>query len=504
MNGCIIHYINSASGEIRQMLIRGLATVQSRRPTGRASKGYQIGKLHIALSVFLAVLLSSIFSGLGAMTEMEDDELADISGQALMQMGKTPGGAGFTDLTFYKAGLDAEIELNMNIAKLQLGCTANAINGQYCDIDIDNMSLSGKTWTNGRPESAAILTRPFFEFAIKNDQSKTLREVVGIRMSAEQASGMLTTGQNDGTANGINTLSGYMVTTPVTGTAQTEPAVFGGPGDPNNTVLTIAAYINALGVAEADIITQTDPGQGTGIALPSLDVPFESAAGAVVNDRRLTSTSVVVTGNVPTISFPASSNNNPTTQLLAEVVACNGSGLVCNAGDDDDGDGVDDYVVYANQGSVTGLTLEANFTESLGFIHKIEVDSPFSLSFQKQAVKWPNTAAANIAQQGWWMSFEDAVELGDVSPANQVDVTQAFPQLAQALQTYFNNNPLQLGSSQAWTGIIGGYMNVNMPNMNLQTQVPGGTPPLSLVLQDEALGAAQDVVPNCWGTASFC
>src|SRR5690606_33481028 len=145
----------------------------------------------------------------------------------------------------------------------------------------------------------------------------------------------------------------------------------------------------------------------------------------------------------------------------------------------------------------------ATFNQSLKFIHKIEVNSPFSLSFQSEAVKWPGTAAANVAQQGWWMSFEDQVELGDVSPSELVDITQAFPQLATALQTYFNDNPLQMGSSQACTGIIAGYMNVNMPNMQLQNDVPGGTPPLGMTLEDLRLGS-QGVVPNCWGTARFC
>lgn len=459
----------------------------------------QLGRMTLAVAVAMAVTLVSVVSTVNAMSELQDSELSEITGQALMQMGKSVE-SGFT---FYKAGLDVELEINMNIDKLQLGCTGTAINGQYCDIDIDNMSLSGKTWSTGRPESSALLTRPFFEFAIKNDDSTTMREVVGIRMSAEQASGMLTMGENGPTPNGINSLSGYMTTTPVSGTAYTAPAIFAGPGDPNNSVLTIAAYINALGVDEADLITETDPFQGTGIALPSMAVPFSSSTGAVVNGRRLTQTSVNVTGAVPTLNFPASSNNNPVTQLLAEVVNCDGGAIVCGAGNDDDGDGVDDYVVYANQGSMTGLSLSATFYEGLGYIHKIEVDSPFSLSFQNEAVKWPGTAASNVAQPGWWMSFEDAVELGDVSPSNLIDITSAFPQLVSAMQAYFDANPLQLGSAQAWTGLTGGYMNVNMPNMHMQNDVPGGTPPLSMTLQDEPL-AAQNVTPNCWGSASFC
>ena len=85
------------------------------------SAEFQAGKSAPSIMFCLAFLLTFLVSGAGAMTEMRDAELSDVSGQALMQMGKTETGG----LAFYKAGLDAEVELNMNIEKLQLGCTAN-------------------------------------------------------------------------------------------------------------------------------------------------------------------------------------------------------------------------------------------------------------------------------------------------------------------------------------------------------------------------------------------
>lgn len=126
-------------------------------------KSLQAGKVHFSAALFLMATMCSVFSSALAMTEMPDSELSDISGQALMQMGKQQGTGISNDITFYKAGLDVELEINMNIKKLQLGCTAGSINGQFCDIDIDNMSLSGSTLgPDGRPASAALLTRPFF------------------------------------------------------------------------------------------------------------------------------------------------------------------------------------------------------------------------------------------------------------------------------------------------------------------------------------------------------
>ena len=157
-----------------------------------------------------------------AMVEMRDEQLSEVTGQALMQMDKeTTNG-----FTFYTAGLDAVLELNMNIEKLQLGC--GGVNGSPgCDLDIDNFSLGCVANASGDcisldpeqgsnqipgavPDSATqskmndfTIQRPYFQFAIKNDNSKTLREVVGIRMGGEDVSGPLSFGS-------LNTFSGYM------------------------------------------------------------------------------------------------------------------------------------------------------------------------------------------------------------------------------------------------------------------------------------------------------
>lgn len=93
-------------------------------------------------------------------------------------------------------GLSAEIELNANIKKLQLGCggSNNSIRAG-CDIDIDNLSLSGIPEAGQeRPETSAKLTNPFIEFAIKNPTSAATREVMGFRVSAEKNCGVTYSG----------------------------------------------------------------------------------------------------------------------------------------------------------------------------------------------------------------------------------------------------------------------------------------------------------------------
>ena len=476
---------------LSSLLIRGRVTHAKRGAASGtlALQRQQLGKIALTFSLPLALFLLALFSGSAAMQQLDDHELSEVTGQALMQMAKTPGVGVSNGLTFYRAGLDAVLELNLNIDKLQLGC--GGINGPGCDIDIDHLGLSGPdSCPGGRPGCSAMLTRPFFEFAIKNDDKPGLREIVGIRMSAQNALGLLTAGQNTQTPNGINVLSGYMTTAPIQGVAQTVPMVFGGPGDPNSSSLNIRANLNIA--LTANLTATTNPNSGTGIFLQSLNVPFSSGSvGAVVNGNRVTSTSVGVTGNIPTINLPASSNTNPTTELIATVSNCSGTacGLVPSG----------DLRVYSNRGSISGLRLAANFTQDLGYIHRLEVNSPFSLSFQEQQVWWPDAAVANVSQPGWWMAFDDPVDLGPISPRNQVDISSTFPQLVTLLNNYFQQNPLDLGIGQGWTALTGGYMNVDMPNMNLSSAAP-----ITIDLTDLPLGDAQNVVPNCWGGAQFC
>ena len=211
-----------------------------------------------------------------AMQPMSDEEMGAVSGQALLMMDMREGEGVSKDLNFYRAGLDAVVELNANFEKLQLGC--GGVNGPGCDIDIDHLSLSGPescfAGAGGRPGCDAILTRPFFEFAIKNDDTPH-REIVGFRLSSENAEGMLTAGQNTDAPNGINVLSGYMRTTQITGTAQTQAVTFAGPSDPCRSNpqscgvssytgnLDIRAYLNVL--LSADLIARTQGAEERGL-----------------------------------------------------------------------------------------------------------------------------------------------------------------------------------------------------------------------------------------------
>ncbi|MEG1090538.1 MAG: hypothetical protein RSE38_04375, partial [Acinetobacter sp.] len=160
----------------------------------------------------LVVAMMGLSGQVSALTSLEDQELSEVNGQALLSMEVQSGfnqmdnlGATYdqSNISFYKLGLEAEMEINANIKKLQLGC--GGVNGATgCDIDIDHIALSGNP-TNGadRAATSALITNPFVQFAIKNPNQASTREVLGFRLSAEKISGLLTMGtENSATPNG--------------------------------------------------------------------------------------------------------------------------------------------------------------------------------------------------------------------------------------------------------------------------------------------------------------
>jgi len=205
-------------------------------------------------SLLTSCLLMSMFTthawASNGLVEMTDNELSAAQGQALLSLGYTAPDTSnsLKNYGFYKLGLEAKLELNANIRALQLGCGGRNGPGA-CDIDMDNVSLSGPpdgkladgtpTWSKGRANTSAVLTNPFVEFAIKNPQSASTREISGFRLSAEEILGYLSAGtKNDinsgtglSTGGGINTFSGFIKVGQTPVTAFTDPAIFGTKDD---------------------------------------------------------------------------------------------------------------------------------------------------------------------------------------------------------------------------------------------------------------------------------
>ena len=103
-------------------------------------------KKTLLASCLLAIVTNGAWTN--GLVSMSDEELSAAQGQALISMAHTaPTGDGtgagstnnYLNYGYYKLGLEAKMELNANIRRLQLGCGGR--NGSdNCDIDIINLS----------------------------------------------------------------------------------------------------------------------------------------------------------------------------------------------------------------------------------------------------------------------------------------------------------------------------------------------------------------------------
>ena len=424
-----------------------------------------------------------------AMTALNDEELSEVEGQSLMNL-EFQQGTNTTDaqgktynqsnIGFYKLALSAELELNANIKKLQLGCGGdnNSIRANSCDIDIDHISLSGlpddpNYTSDQRAATSALITNPFIQFAIKNPTSAATREVLGFRVSAEKIVGLLTAGTNDGTQNGINTLSGYMKIAPATGSTKTQETPF---------TQSLTGKVNIDGCFNCP---RTFVTSNSTIKIPSMPVNFTTKE-AILNGSRLTSVNVKALADVPTISLTENSGNMKAvvegTTWVAFIPLNNFT--------------ISDMRVNMQ---ISGLKTDIALNQSLGLIHSLPLNNPVSLSLQKSKLFWPKEQA--VAEQGWWLAVNDPVQLGTLNASENyaVDINPILPNVATYLSDWFDDNPLHVDFGSAVSALFTSKLVSNVGPVEL-----GTLPALPLPLNNIPLGASQNVISNCYGGLKFC
>ncbi|MDV2470092.1 hypothetical protein QR674_13995 [Acinetobacter chinensis] len=396
---------------------------------------------------------------------LSDGELSQVEGAALFKLEYTTPAQAHSTMTsqnigFYKLGLDAVVELNANIKSLKLGC--GGINGAgNCDIDIDNLSLSGPGETSAdRVNSSAQLTNPFIQFAIKNPQSAATREIMGFRLSAEKAMGLLTAGtENSDQPNGINTLSGAIKIKETTGAATTKARGMS-YADTGMKIKGEIKFIGNLwrpGFETDNYNLQLDAAQAT-----------LKVNGTTLSGNRMTSAKLTGSADIKDLNFGGSITARVQNPLLSWLpVNINATGYI------------------------SGLKANLDIDEDLGFIHKLPLNNPFSLSLQKQQIHW--TGAEVAAQRGWWMAIEDEIDIGQVTPSNPIDVTNdILKQVVPQINDYLTKNA---PSCTLFTCLVTG---LSIGEVDLSSAKP-----LYFPIKDLQL-ATQNFAPNCYGGLRYC
>ncbi|MCH7384121.1 hypothetical protein MMP71_09675 [Acinetobacter dispersus] len=485
----------------------------------------QFKSRHLAIFLLGSSCLNFAYATTSTLKSMTDSELSASTGQALMSLSyiaptdaknlESQRSGGDQNLGFYRLGMEAELELNTNIKKLQLGCGGvNGIGG--CDIDIDYLSLSGVSDTReGRASSSAKLTNPFIEFAIKNPNSAATRNVVGLRLSAEKVLGLLTFGtENSANPDGINSLSGYMKVRSGIGDTEAERSKIKGYANTAAQYMSLATYpiegrliANVLvDLADADFRTN-----GGGFSIPEMNnLPFETPQ-IVVNGKRNISVGLNATVNVPTIHLGTGndypSGGRTTTDTNGRTIA------VYTAGNPVDAviTGCRNLTLaptclvawegrqFSNirmSGSVSGAKATVNFQEALGYIHRLEINSAASLSLQNQNILWPDSEVTNIAQQGWWLALQDPVSIGRVEPTQRLSLEPLLGQFAAKAGNYLKQNPAR--TSDILGVMTGMGLGADIGNVDLSN-----VSPLQMNLSNLQLNG-QNFAPNCYGSLKFC
>lgn len=514
----------------------------------------QLKYLNVALLALSSLSMSSSFAA--TLKSMTDEQLSNTTGQALMSlsylapsdtnnlMTKYSNGS---NIGFYKLGLEATMELNANIKNLQLGC--GGTNGAgACDIDIKNLSLSGlptsndangnPVYTDSRPSSSAEMTNPFMEFAVKNPEQASTREVVGLRFSAEKINGLLSAGLTNASIpssiDGIQTLSGFMRIAQTKGEVNTQAGKFGMVQDQSIGGNIFVQILGGLGFnrwvqsypnAQNPSLSAGNDGQTTGITIPSLTGVGFTLPGFQVNGNRLTT---AVAKNIM-LTLP----NIP----LAKPTNCTGDSAYCNQWASDQlllnlrdqsnhakencisilvASACNAKFIMGTGSSLTNLNLNVTFQQALSMFHNIPLQGTGGyLSLQQMALLWPGSYVDNndttgktlsqmtqtdVAQKGWWMSFAEPVQLGYLKGADAVDISPVLPQVASLITKQLTDNPINLTLADGLGALANSPV---IKTMNIDIGPYTANNPAKLTLQNLKL-VNQEVVSNCYGSLKFC
>ena len=440
------------------------------------TKPYKNSLSKIAVFMMSVVFSASAFS----LTELTEDEMGDISGQvSLLEIDRFD----FAGNNFYQVKVNAEVEASVNIDHLLLNDSAG--NAQ---VDITDLSIGGGI---NNQVSSATLTNPFVEFAFAGSIDSTNarnREIIGIRVGADELEGVVSFGtQNPTNANldtGINTFSGFLKTNPLEGTANTLAVDRDG--------FNLDARLVVLGVFDGTLNIPN-----ARVELPELSADFTTPS-IVVNGTGQTDTFIqtdLITIN--DVDFIASGSSTVDV-CLNPFGGCNTFFFP-----------FDPITINPNvvaSGEIDNIKAVGEIVQDLKTIHRVSINDGFYASAQNQPIRWRGADIDDIAQPGWWLGFQGEVQ---IDPLN-LDAVALPDSTIQAIlvevTAELDNNPVQLGLGEVFDGFSGNVeqtVNVTLPNA--MSEFPSGTQnPAILPLVNQQLGASQAPVVNCFNSSIGC
>lgn len=387
--------------------------------------------------IVLSLDISYIYAG-SSLVSMTDQELSEVQGQALMSLAYiSPKDVESNSLVngnvgFYKLGIDATLELNANLNNLQLGC--GGVNGtNNCDIDINKLSFgcianaSGtcitlNTSTSNQPQGKDnnndisnqkmvknfILNNPFFQFAIKNPESASTREIIGVRIGAEKVEGPLSFGN-------LTTFSGYL-----TGKAKLDMQEMGKGRNPADVAVTTD---NAFGYTGDRTLGLNNDRACVLIICKEfrdLTVKFDGASRdlpVVVSGNRLTH------AQISNLELGRAVNDMVNSLEFVQTQGVIGADLINIIKPLVQGQIKDKLLGQLAQGLGTSTDALNNNSYVLPYnlnnVHQLEVNSNlFGFALSNQPLQYPGYASA--APMGWSMYLENAFTLDISQPTTRL------------------------------------------------------------------------------------
>ena len=174
--------------------------------------------------------------------------------------------------------------------------------------------------------------------------------------------------------------------------------------------------------------------------------------------------------------------------------------------------------------AINNLNLKIDFIQSLSMFHNIPLTGTGGyLSLQDIPLLWPGAKIASsdstnnnlstmsgntdVAQPGWWMSFNDPVQLGHLNVTQPIILdNNTLKQVAERV----SETLMQTSSETPQAKVVGiGELISLLADQPLSSKVVANLDsatqanPVYLQLQNQRL-ANQTVKSNCYGTLKFC